>query len=249
MKKKIVSIFVLTLLIAISIPIVNGELINQIYTNESIEKQILDQGQENDDEKYYITSGEFQGFVPQKEKLEYIEVKIGHWAAEFSSPEITLTLEKPLGNVITSTTVSTTDIPNIIETNETDWIIFDVDDVDLIIGETYLLVLNFNTDADFAWSGAFDDPYPEAGSSLFADWDFCFRTFVKTIHNTKILDNTLYDIKIKGGLDVKADVESIYAPLTMEDWDIDITNIGIGFVTNGQIDGVFNNNTTPRRKS
>jgi hypothetical protein len=186
MKKKIVCMFFCTLLISVigstASGITSNTTLQEKPNEETIPLQILkvvDQSQETDNEHLYIPTGTFQGFVPQRKKLVAVEVKIGHWMAEFSSPQITLKIEKPFGNVITSATVSTSDVPNLAENDETGWVFFDVNDVQLTKGETYFIVLYFNLNSDFAWSGAYGDPYPPAQSSMGGNWDFCFRTYFR----------------------------------------------------------------------
>ena len=158
-RKSLVVIFVITLLITTFSTQVNA--------------QVLDQSQTSIDGIEFLgcLTPDWQQFVPRGKNHQYIEVHIGCYYGE-SGPLI-MTIEKPLGTVILSTSLNAVDIPS----QHTDWTKFYINGA-LTIGETYYIVLTAPMGSEYAWSFGNGDPYNEGISSIGAIKDFCFRTFV-----------------------------------------------------------------------
>jgi len=157
MKKKIIGIFVMTLLIATALS-VNG--------------QVLDQSQQTIDAIHWLQSGEWQTFVPVGKSHDFIEVHIGCYYG--GSMPITLSVERPLGNIVTFNTLPASAIPAQTE----DWVRFYLN-ATFPKGELYHIVLTFNPGSEYSWSYGLGDPYPQGKSSLGPGKDFCFRTYVE----------------------------------------------------------------------
>ena len=162
MKKKILGIFVMTLLIAVAmLPVVAG---------------VVDQQQPNTSQKEWLSASipHWQQFVPQVSKLKEVELHIGNWFT--GSEPITLSIEETVGGApLTSVTEQAVNLPY----NTQDWFTFNVPDVSLTIGKLCHIVLRFDPGSEYAWSGDVGDPYPTGGSNHpNPDWDYAFRTHV-----------------------------------------------------------------------
>ena len=89
------------------------------------------------------------------------------------SPDLTMYIEDSSGSPLVSLDKQATDIPDVCK-----WVDFDIDDVELVPGDTYRIHLKFDLGGEYAWCGANGDPYPAGDSDLGAQWDWCFRTYV-----------------------------------------------------------------------
>jgi len=115
----------------------------------------------------------WQQFKNNGHTIEEVHVHIGHYFA--GSYPMTLSIQKPLGTVLTSETLTTADIPDHVQ----DWVIFNIPDEPLTLGEIYYIVIEFDIGSEYAWSGSHNDPYPEGKSShTDQDWDYAFKTIV-----------------------------------------------------------------------
>jgi len=101
-----------------------------------------------------------------------------------------LSIEKVIGTALTSVTYPAIALP----LDHQDWFTFDFPDVNLTVGETYHIVIRFNNVSEYAWSGAYGDPYPPGFSSRLALWDYAFKTIVDQIASPEL------EIVVKGGL-------------------------------------------------
>ena len=169
MLKKI-SIFVMMLLISATILPIAGSV-------ECIKMSpgVIDQEQTDTSEQYFIQGGvpHSQEFVNLGKTIEEVQVHIGHYYS--GSPPLTLSIEKPLGTILTSKTLTTADLPDHVQK----WTTFDFPDVILDQNAKYYIVLYSDIGSEYAWSGAHGDPYPAGASSHpDIDWDFAFRTIV-----------------------------------------------------------------------
>jgi hypothetical protein len=118
--------------------------------------------------RYY----QWQEFVPTKKRLSSVEIKV---AQDYSGgPDLILEIHKPWGTVLTSASVPASQIPSEV----CNWVSFDVPDITLIPGETYIIKVDHDAGAEYCWCGAYDNPYLN-GSSSITDWDWCFRTYVE----------------------------------------------------------------------
>ncbi len=183
MKTKIVGIFVCTLLIATVLPAI-GMIDNGISPQTLSEtlQGVLDQSQERDDECIWFDDA-WQEFVPVGKNLLHVEVKIKQGYED--SPDLIMYIEDSLGSPLVSLNMQATDIPDVC-----DWVVFDIDDVELVPGDTYKIHLKYDPGGEYAWCGANGDPYPAGDSDIGAQWDWCFRTYVdkakpKAIHNAE----------------------------------------------------------------
>lgn len=138
----------------------------------SMAEEIIDQHQEESDDCLWFYPSEWQEFVPSHKRLVRVEVKIMQGYG--GSPPLTLSVERPLGTVITSRELPVSSIPN-----TCDWVSFDVSDVSLETGKTHYLKLSYPPGGEYAWAGASGNPYPQGSSSKGGGWDWCFRTYVE----------------------------------------------------------------------
>ena len=166
MEKREICIFVCTLLITtIILPATNAD--NQISSELG---EIKDQYQEWSDECIYISDYEWQEFVPTRDNLVRVEVKIVQWYS--GSPNIKLTIEKPLGNVLTHKELPASVIPS----GTCDWTSFDVSNIPLTPGDSYYINITAPIGSEYGWGIAYNGLYPNGTSSQDpADW--CFRTY------------------------------------------------------------------------
>jgi len=173
MKKKIVGIFVMTLLIGATVLPVAGSLKVSICSETS--RGVIDQEQPNTPEIHWLDAGVFhwQEFVNQGNMLEEVTVHIGNYYT--GSKPITLAIQQPLGDNLTHITHQASALPY----NTQDWFTFNVPDIKMKRGQKYYITIYFNPDSEYAWSGSHNDPYPTGGSSHpDADWDYAFKTIV-----------------------------------------------------------------------
>ena len=179
MKKKIIGIFVTTLVITIAIyPVLGAANINQAIriVPEKLQS-VKDQFQEFSDECAWLSSGtaEWQEFINQGNKIMSVELYMYN-SAPHEDGFVKLSIEKPLGTELTKKVISCKDIaPGYSDI----WFSFDVDpDVNLVKGDKYYIVFYYDGPCELCWHGAYNNRYPNGGSSKGGDWDFCFRTFV-----------------------------------------------------------------------
>ena len=171
MKGKIICILVMTLLMAsITIPVTGSNVVNKLMS-----PGVIDQEQTDTSEAYFLENYKthYQQFENKGYTIEEVIVHIGHYYS--GSEPMTLSIQKPLTNVITSKTLTTADISD----HVLDWCVFDVPDEPLTPGEMYYIVIEFDCCSEYEWSGAHGDPYPSGVSSHpDSDWDFAFKTIV-----------------------------------------------------------------------
>jgi len=130
----------------------------------------IDQSQEKDDGSMPIISRQWQEFTPVAKKLLRVEVKIQSTVGETTS--IRLYIEQPLGTILSSKELPSSEIPN-----TPDWVSFDVQDIKLKPGQIYYIVLSTSPSSGYYWCGSPNNPYPNGVSSLGSNWDWCFRTY------------------------------------------------------------------------
>ncbi len=168
MKKEIIGILVMMLLIATALSSVGTVTVRTTPSTG----EVKDQYQDECDECEFFENYAWQQFVPTMEELTRVEVNIAETGGSY---DITLSVEKPLGAVLTSKTLPYASIPS----ETCNWASFDVPDETLTSGSMYYIVLSFDLGGEYSWGGAWEDPYPQGDSSGGEDWDFCFRTFVE----------------------------------------------------------------------
>jgi len=130
MKTKIIGILVCMLLIATALPAVG--IINSKAQPEMLQG-VLDQSQERSDECIWVGKN-----------LLHVEVKIKQGYE--SSPDLIMYIEDSLGSPLVSLNMKATDIPDVC-----DWVIFDIDDVELVPGDTYIIHLKYDPGGEYAW--------------------------------------------------------------------------------------------------
>ena len=167
MKKKNICLVVLMLLIATpALPVANSLK----STSISNLVEVLDQHSDWSDDCIYISGDEWQEFVPTMITHTRIEVKIVQWFS--GSPDLILTVEKPLGTVLTSKDMPASLIPS----GTCDWVSFDIPDINLVPGVNYFIKLTAPLGSEYGWGFSANGLYPNGTSSIWpADW--CFRTF------------------------------------------------------------------------
>jgi len=177
MKMKILGILVCTLMIAATaLPVVgtiNHSVNNKGNTSFEISSmvEVMDQFQENCSDCEFFANYAWQQFVPTMVMLTRVEVSVAQWFG--GSPDLTLSIERPLGYTLTSKSLPVTAIPD----SYCDWVSFDVPNYMLTPGNTYYIVLSYPPGGEYGWCGTYGNPYPRGESNKDPDWDCCFRTF------------------------------------------------------------------------
>jgi len=170
MKMKIIGILICILLIVTAIVPVAMSL--NVCRSYDLLQGVIDQYQDERDSDEDVNEYAWQEFVPTGENLLSVEVKI---RLGFLWPSnLFLSIEKPLGTVLTSTSLPSQDIP----WERSDWVTFDLPDIPLVRGEKYYIVLSHEPGGTYKWSGAWGDLYSQGESSKDLQWDWCFRTIV-----------------------------------------------------------------------
>lgn len=135
----------------------------------SSDDEIVNISQENCDVCNVFFDYAYQEFIPTVDVITKIEVKIADFY--FGSPNVTLSLQKPFGNVITNLSLPYSQISY----DDCDWVVFDINDTTVDKHESYYLVLSYPGGGEYAWCGSSGDPYADGVSSEGADWDWSFR--------------------------------------------------------------------------
>ena len=166
MKKKIIGILIVTLLLSASALSIAGS--EKVIKSTSL-GEVIDQHQDWDDDCLYFEQ-EWQEFVPTLGKLTRVGVKIAQWYS--GSPDLIMTIEKPLGTVLTTKSMPATSIPS----PSCDWVSFNVPDITLIPGGSYFIKLTAPLGSEYGWGIAYNNLYPQGTSSQHPG-DWCFRTY------------------------------------------------------------------------
>jgi len=108
-------------------------------------KIVTDQKQEQCNDCAFVPNYAYQGFVPEGHKLLKVDLCIAHWFS--GSPDLEISIEKPLGTSLTSASLTPAQIP----TPNCNWVSIDLNPkIILENGETYFIVLDIrlveNTD-------------------------------------------------------------------------------------------------------
>jgi len=135
-----------------------------------------DQRQPSADDFVNITNTEWQEFLTRNSKLSRVEVLIKRWTNEDTS--LKLSIEKPLGNELTSIELSS----NLISDESHTWVSFDFADISVEIGEKYYIILSSISDNVFSWCFGEVNPigierYIYGNSSMGEGFDWCFKTY------------------------------------------------------------------------
>ena len=146
--------------------------------------QVTDQSQEKCDDCAFLPNYGYQGFVPQGNKLLNIQLCLTEWYG--GSPDMLISIEKPLGTSLTSAILTVSQIPS----GTCNWVTIDLNpDIILNKGETYFIVVSYPPGGEYGWCGAYGDPYPAGTSDKDPNWDYCFRTIVdKSKPKINVLD-------------------------------------------------------------
>ena len=124
---------------------------------------------------YWIS---WQEFIPIADNLSRVEVKIAR-TAEYPDNHypITMTIESPLGVVLTSKTLNWNEVPEL-PWCQTAWISFDVPDIPLTPGQSYYIVLT-SVGLSYHWCAVDWDEYlpGESNFDVYYPWDWTFRTY------------------------------------------------------------------------
>jgi hypothetical protein len=170
MNKKLIGISICILLIVTIIaPVAMSVNVCRSYT---VLQGTIDQSQEERDSDEDVNQYAWQEFVPTGENLLSVEVKIR--LGFLWPPDLFLSIEKPLGTVLTSTSLPSQSIP----WERSEWVTFDFHDILLVRGDKYYIVLSHESGGTYKWSGAWGDLYSQGESSKNPQWDWCFRTIV-----------------------------------------------------------------------
>ena len=176
-KKKIIGATICVLLtLTIITPIAASKQIDNFQKKIPIPIDV-DQSQDDTSTLKFIPGGvkHWQEFIPAKKQHYYIDVHIAQFYG--GSPDLFLSIERPLGTILTSASLPASAIPS----GTPDWVTFDFPNVDLTKGEKHYIVLYCNVGSEYAWSGAGTNPYTHGRSSdTDPNWDFSFRTYIET---------------------------------------------------------------------
>ena len=166
MEKKLLLRLILILLVGIILISSTSQAKSNILNSETI-----DQFQEIDTGGFWIDKIAWQEFQPEVKKLTKIEVKI--MSGGGIQPPINLYIEQPLGTIIKSKQLQSSEI-----STSPNWITFDIEDIKLNIGESYYIKLSFSPGGSYYWYGSTNNPYKNGISNRGETWDWCFRTIV-----------------------------------------------------------------------
>jgi len=172
MKSKSVGFLVCTLMI---LAVTTPSILSNDFEKSSTFGEILDQSQEFSDDCISVNDFEWQEFVPTLDNLARAELKILQWNQ--NSPNIKLTIEKPLGNVLTQKELPANVIPD-----NCDWVSFDIPDIALTPGTKYHIKLTAPTGSEYGWGIAWNNLYLPGDSSK-PPGDWCFRTYGEEVGN------------------------------------------------------------------
>ena len=131
------------------------------------------EGQPNCDECKYVENYAYQEFVPAVNKLLGVELSLAqhYWG----SPDLQITIEKPLNNVLASAILDVSEVPE----EYCDWIEIDLEpNIILEKNQKYYIVVQYEPGGEYSWCGANGNPYPAGESDIGPDWDWTFRTIV-----------------------------------------------------------------------
>jgi hypothetical protein len=160
------------LLITISLPVI-GSTENKL---NSLTPGVADQQQTNYKEVHWLESGvpHWQEFIHKGNILESVDLHFGCWYS--GSEPVTLSIWDTFGGPpVTSVTYPASAFPLDVQ----DWFTFDFPDVKLPKFNTYWIVVEFDPDSEYGWSGSHNNPYPDGASSHpDTDWDYAFVTYV-----------------------------------------------------------------------
>jgi hypothetical protein len=131
------------------------------------------ESQPNCDECKFVENYAYQEFVPKANKLIGIELSLAHHF--WGSPDLEITIEKPLNNVLSSAILDVSEVPE----EYCDWIEIDLEpNIILDENEKYYIVVQYESGGEYSWCGAYGNPYSAGESNIDPDWDWTFRTIV-----------------------------------------------------------------------
>jgi hypothetical protein len=207
----LVLVFIISLS---SIPIIQSDTNHLIAAD--LQEFILDQHQENDTYETSIHQrvSLAQEFTPSLSPLTKVEVKINK--PRKTDRSLVLSLRESLtGNDIVTSSVNAVDIPYF-----TNWIEFDIPDVDVTVGKPYYIVLSSSVYSDDSYRWKYDyndtaDIYPngtlyryfhtsDIWEKVESDEDYvdaCFRTYSYISHTDLVCDGYFNWTDIKPGQD------------------------------------------------
>ena len=127
-------------------------------------------------------ASEWQEFVPTLNILDAVSLPIAQGCP--GCDMLVLEIWDNNGNLLTYLGKPAIEFPDYNENPWTwYWTTFDISDVPVTPGDTYIIDLHWAGGAEYAWAG-FDDaesfpdgPYPQGISSVSSSWDFCFITW------------------------------------------------------------------------
>ena len=155
MKRKIIGIFLMMIFIF--------SVISPLAVAEKIE-----QSQEICDETIYIPGEHWQEIIPIEKTITKVEVYAVHWFG--GSPDLKLSIEKPLGSILTFKELPVSAIGD----HSPAWTVFDVPDISVNPGQSYFVKLTAPLGSEYGWGLGYGNPYLQGASSHLPD-DFCFR--------------------------------------------------------------------------
>lgn len=145
---------------------------------------VTDQEQPICDDCAFLYNYGWQEFIPKGKTLQKVVVCLAQWFG--GSPDITLSIESPLGN---SLGCSVSLPASAINSGTCDWVTFDVPDIRLNAGDRYFIVVSYPLGGEYGWCGAYGNPYTPGTSDKDPDWDYTFRTIVdKSKPKLNVLD-------------------------------------------------------------
>jgi hypothetical protein len=176
MKKKIIVIFIITLLNITSLSIgVSDDYQKYKIDNNLIYSVVIDQSQEEQTHSQILDgyTSEFQTFKPSMSNIVKIELFI--ICPLYDEEEIIVEL-KEWDTILFESTIPTENLPHTIQ----EWVEFwtpNQEPIPVIPGSTYIIELTVPQDNRIAWGFSVNDPYSDGMASIDNSFDFCFRTF------------------------------------------------------------------------
>ena len=136
-------------------------------------KTVIDQKQEQCDNCLFLPNYGHQGFVPRGNQLLQVDLSIAEWYG--GSPDLQISIEKPLGTSLFSTSLTVNQVPS----GSCNWVSININPrIQLDKDEMYYIVLSYPPGGEYGWGGSYGDPYPKGTSDKDPDWDYAFRTIV-----------------------------------------------------------------------
>jgi hypothetical protein len=176
MKRKIISIFIITLFISTAIPIMGFQLLEPELDQYNTEYSWVFDG-------LIMPGGWAQSFKPTMNKLSRVELKIDRSG-------LVGWLNISIRKILIDKDLATFNMHPWFIPSGINWLTFDFDDIKVTPGETYYIIVDSDIcglDNNYKWSGTDTNPYDRGHACIYdplvdtwnerSSIDFCFKTY------------------------------------------------------------------------